>query len=53
MNQDIQLGEVDSVIIRTAEGSVWVSTLIGTQVAIYDNPDENPVATFNIRKEGL
>lgn len=37
------------LIIETPQGLVYVSTLMGTSVTVYDHPEENPVATVFLR----
>ena len=48
---DITLGRFDSVTVRTPDGVIAISRLLPgiTHVAVYDDPENNPVSIVEIR----
>lgn len=48
---EIELDRMDSLRVITPEGLVYVSTIFGTQVMVYGNPERNPVGMVALERK--
>lgn len=48
---EVELEYGDSVQIKTPDGLVIVTTILGTSVSVYDNPEMNPVGMVFLRQQ--
>lgn len=50
---DAHVGPNDHYTIKTPNATIYIShfTSVGTQIAVYDDPDQNPVAMIHLKEE--